>query len=60
MDLSQTNIEHSSYSNQIGIPPKPVQRFVKESVAQTPKPRNRQIKQCIKGFLRKSSLVIPT
>lgn len=44
MDLSQTSIVHSKYSNQIRISTKPVLIFVKEQVAQTPKPKNTQIK----------------
>lgn len=48
MDLSQTIIGPSKFSNQIRISPKPVQISVKERVAQIPKPKNPQIKKCIK------------
>jgi site-specific recombinase XerD len=53
MDLSQTIIGHRTYSNQIGIFPKPVQISVKEPVIQTLKPKNRQIKKCIKRLSAK-------
>ena len=53
MDLSQTIIGHRKYSNQIGISPKPVQISVQETVTQIPKPKNRQIKKCIKRLSAK-------
>ena len=53
MDLSQTFIGHSKYSNQIRMSPKPVQISDREQVAQTPKPKNPQIKKCIKRLSAK-------
>jgi len=53
MDFSQTSIGHSKYPNQIRISPKPVQIFAKEQVAQTPKPKNTQVKKCIKRLSAK-------
>jgi len=48
MDLLQTSIGHSKYSNQIRISTKPALISAKEQVAQTPKPKNTQIKKCLK------------
>jgi len=53
MDLLQTIISHSNYLNQIGISSKLVQVPVKEQVTQTPKPKNPQIKKCIKKLSAK-------
>ena len=53
MDLSQTFIGHSKYSNQIRISPKPALISAKEQVVQTPKPKNPQIKKCIKRLSAK-------
>jgi integrase/recombinase XerD len=53
MDLSQASIGHSKYSNQIRIPPKPAQLSVKEQVSQIPKPKNPQIRKCIKRLSAK-------
>jgi len=53
MDLSQTSIGHSKYSNQIRISPKPAQLSVKEQVSQIPKPKNPQIRKCIKRLSAK-------
>ena len=53
MDLSQTSIRHSKYSNQIRISPKPAQISAKGQVAQTPKPKNTQIKKCLKRLSAK-------
>ncbi len=53
MDFSQTSIGHSKYPNQIRISPKSAQIFAKEQVAQTQKPKNTQIKKCIKRLSTK-------
>jgi site-specific recombinase XerD len=53
MHLSQTSIGHSKYSNRIRTSPKPAQISAKEQVAQIPKPKNPQIKKCIKRLSAK-------
>lgn len=53
MDFSQTSIGHSKYSNLIRISTKPALISAKEQVAQTPKPKNSQIKKCIKRLSAK-------
>jgi integrase/recombinase XerD len=53
MDLSQTSIGHSKYSNQIGISPKPAPIPAKDQVPQTTKSKNPQIRKCIKRLSEK-------
>jgi integrase/recombinase XerD len=53
MDLSQTFIGHSKYSNQIRISPKPAPISAKDQVPQTTKPKNAQIRKCIKRLSAK-------
>jgi site-specific recombinase XerD len=59
MDVVQSSIAHSKYSNQIRITPKPAQISAKEQVAQTPKPKNAQIKKCIKRLSAKKLFGYP-